>query len=104
MRCASGRLRAVPERRTHLPHLIVTGRSSTEVYRPSGGGGNPKIKPVEARSHGPARKAEVEAAFVDDDALRDWSDSSLFAAELRSLGSILRIEGWSSEFELQLKS
>lgn len=46
----------------------------------------------------------MEAAFVDDDALRDWSASSLFAAELRSLGSILRIEGWSSEFELQLKS
>jgi hypothetical protein len=104
MPSASGRLRAVPERRTHLPHLVVTDRATTNHYRARSTGGDPKIRPVEARSHGRARKAEVEAAFAAETDARDLLASTLFADELKALGSILHIEGWAPDHRLQLES
>ena len=81
-----------------LPHLLVRGYVQAREYsRP--GGGNPKVRPVEHRTHGRERSDELDGALDAQDRRRAAFDID----ELESLGVILSIEG-ASGFSLKLES
>lgn len=72
-----------------------------EFTRP--GGGDPKIRDVEHRAHGTARKAELAGALDEIDSERDALSASLLD-ELQALGATIVLEGAQADFPLKLES
>jgi hypothetical protein len=84
-----------------LPHLWLRGRAEDRPFRRIGGG-DFKVKDVERRAHGQARRAELAGALAEIDARR--AEQALTDQELRALGVILVLEGAEARFRLQLDS
>ena len=87
----------VPDGAGPLPHLLVHGYVEDREFARGGGGGNPKVRPVERRAHGERVKSEADTALATQDARRE----SL--VELESLGVVITIEG-ATGFRLKLDS
>ena len=47
-----------------LPHVWVTERSSDRLFHRTGGG-DPRVRDVERRTHGPARRQELDDAIAE---------------------------------------
>ena len=84
-----------------LPHLLVHGYVEDREFARGGGGGNPKVRPVERRAHGERVKSEADTALATQDARQDARRESL--VELESLGVVITIEG-ATGFRLKLDS
>jgi hypothetical protein len=82
-------------------HLLVREAVQTEDFHRAGGG-NPKVRDVEQRTHGPARLRELQGALEAQDHERD--DAPLTEDELASLGVVVVLEGAESTFPLKLDS
>lgn len=67
------------------------------------GRGDPKIRDVERRAHGTARKTELDAAIEAIDAEREANHESLLD-ELRAIGVTIVLEGADADFPLKLES
>lgn len=91
----------MPDRRHHLSHLFVDGRTGDKDFtRP--GRSNPKLRPIENRAgHGSARLGELQSVFVNSDSERDMRIDD---DELRALGSIITLEGHSPAYPLKIDS
>ena len=83
----------------HLAHLHVVDRAKNESFHRRGGG-NAIIREVEYRAHGKAIRGQLDGAFTATDQGR--TDANLAIAELRTLGSIITLEGASAAFPLKL--
>lgn len=87
--------------RDHLSHFLVVDRVGNEDFH-RGGGGNPRIRPVEDRAgHGRGRLSELESAFASGDAARE---DLLTEEELRALGTIVTLEGDDPSYPLKVDS
>ena len=87
----------VPDGYGPLPHLLVHGYVEDRKYARGGGGGDPKVRPVERRTHGERVKSEADTALATQDARRESLE------ELKSLGVVITIEG-ATGFPLKLES
>jgi Subtilase family len=85
-----------------LPHLWVQGRAANRSFHRQGGG-DPKVREVERRAHGHARKQELDDAIRKQLARRDEVDESVLE-ELRALGVIIVLEGANATFPLRVDS
>lgn len=84
-----------------LAHLLVRDHVDTRDFtRP--GRGDPKIRPVEARTHGIAMRGEARGALEEIDAER--SAVEFDEKELRALGSVVVLEGADPAYPLRLQS
>ena len=81
-----------------LTHLLVHGRVESHDFNRRGGG-DPKIRGVERRTHGRRIWSEAQYAFAEQEANR----GRFYEEELNSLGVIITLEGASS-FPLRLES
>ena len=85
-----------------LPHLLVLGGiEQRDFTRP--GRGDPKIRDVERRAHGAARKGELGTTLSEIDAEREDLRESLLD-ELQALGVTIVLEGAQASFPLKLES
>jgi len=84
-----------------LTHLWVRDRSESRAFHRVGGG-DPKIRDVEHRAHGRARRKEL--AEVLDDVDRQRAETELTQDELRALGVIVVLEGADARFPLRVDS
>lgn len=85
----------------HLDHLLVIEHAADESFhRP--GGGDPRIRPVERRTHGLTLQGEFSQAMREDSQAR--SSASLDAEELRAVGTIIVLEGADAYYPLRLDS
>lgn len=91
----------MPEAGRAYAHLLVRDRAHTEAFRRSGGG-DKKIRDVERRAHGTARRRELTDAWGELDT--DRADADLTDDELRALGVIIVLEGDDARFPLRLDS
>lgn len=87
---------------TH-PHLLVRGHVESRDFTPAGGGGDPKIRDVEFRTHGKAMRDELSASLAEADKQRE-EERQLGNDELRALGSVLVLEAAEAAFPLKLES
>ena len=85
----------------NLPHLWVRDRAEDRAFTRAGGGGDPKIRPVEYRAHGRTLTHQAEAALADHDARRA---QPTLDEELRSTGAIIVLEGADAAFPLRIES
>jgi len=85
-----------------LPHLLVRGAVERRDFTRRGRG-DPKIREVEHRAHGAARKGELTATFDAVDVDRDTARESLLE-ELQALGVFIVLEGAQAGFPLKLES
>lgn len=85
----------------HLTHLQVLDRVHSEDFS-RGGNGNPKVRPVEYRAHGLALRGQLQDAFSEAETAR--AGVSLSADELRSLGSVITLEGDDAAYPLKIES
>ena len=84
-----------------LPHLWVRDRVEDQAFNRTGGG-DPRVRDVEYRSHGGARRQELEQSLADADARRaDISDS---LEELRAVGAVVVLEGADATYPLRVDS
>lgn len=83
----------------HLTHLLVTERATDEPVS-RGGGGNPKIRPVERRAHGIALRDELELVFDDND--QERSQASVSIDELKAHGTFVTLEGAGALYPIDL--
>lgn len=79
----------------------MRGRAEELDFRRRGGGGDPKVRDVERRAHGQARKRELESALQSSDQARDQLGPSL-REELESKGVVVVLEGGSATYPLQV--
>lgn len=87
--------------RQGLPHIWVDGRASDRTFARQGGG-DKKIRPVEHRAHGLARRQELHDAIKTQLEQRaDLQDD--LVAELRALGVVVVLES-SGDFPLKVES
>ena len=90
----------MPDPAGSLSHLLVLGRVDDKPLRRRGGGGNPKIRPVERRAHGRAILGQTKDAFEQADDGR-----ALFARdELEALGSFITLVGGPAIYPLKVES
>jgi hypothetical protein len=85
-----------------LPHIWVRDRASDRSFQRRGGG-DPKVREVERRAHGRARKQELDDALDEQLKLRGEIDESLLE-ELRAIGVIVVLEGADPAFPLKVES
>lgn len=85
----------------HLDHLYIIERAADEDFT-RGGQGNPKIRPVEHRAHGLARRGELDDVFAAAAAVR--AAVSVSEEELSALGTTIVLEGADSTYPLKLES
>jgi hypothetical protein len=85
-----------------LPHLPVEGRAADRSFHRRGGG-DPKVREVERRAHGRARKQELDNAIDHQLARRDEIDETVLE-ELRAQGVIIVLEGADATFPLRVDS
>jgi hypothetical protein len=89
------------EEGARLSHLWVRDRAEDrQFHRP--GRGDKKIRDVEARAHGLARRQELADALSEQDRERDQLEPSL--DELRSLGVIVVLQGTDATYPLRVDS
>ncbi|HCT77519.1 MAG TPA: subtilisin family serine protease [Micromonosporaceae bacterium] len=87
-----------------LPHINVSARAEDRDFHRRGGG-DAKIRDVEARAHGRKLRGDLENALRDADAQRSATDEEeLTAEELRALGVILVLQAADQAFPLKLDS
>lgn len=91
----------MPEAGRAYAHLLVRDRAQTEAFHRIGRG-DKKIRDVERRAHGMARRGELTDAWDELDAQR--ADAELTEDELRALGVIIVLEGADAGFPLRLDS
>ena len=91
----------MPEQGEVFAHLLVRDAARTEDFHRSGGG-DPKVRDVEHRAHGPARVDELTRSLEDQDHSRD--EAPLTEDELRSLGVIVVLEGADPSYPLKVDS
>jgi hypothetical protein len=91
----------VPEQQPRFAHLWVRERAEDRQFQRRGGG-DPKIRDVEARAHGTARQLELREALGKQDEARDQLEPSL--EELRSLGVVVVLEGADASYPLRVDS
>lgn len=91
----------MPEERDLFAHLFVQGAAHSEDFHRKGGG-NPKIRDVESRTHGGARLRELNRSIEEQEHARE--EAPLNEGELRSLGVILTVEGTDATYPLKLDS
>jgi hypothetical protein len=84
-----------------LGHVLVRGRVEDRAFRRIGGG-DPKIRDVESRTHGRARRDELERGVAAADARRNELDPTL--DELRAIGVIIVLEGADAAYPLRIES
>jgi hypothetical protein len=84
------------------PHLFVRERVESRDFTPAGGGGDPKIRDVEFRTHGKAMREELSSSIAEADKQRE--ERRLGEDELRALGSVLVLEAAEAAFPLKLES
>ncbi len=84
-----------------LPHLWVRNRAEDRAFTRAGGGGDPKIRPVEHRTHGRALTNQVNTTLADHDARLA---QPTLDEELRSTGAIIVLEGADASFPLRIES
>jgi hypothetical protein len=90
----------LPDQGEVFAHLLVRDAAQTEdFHRP--GRGDAKIRDVERRAHGAARRGELVTSLEEQDSRRD--EAPLTEDELRSLGVIIVLEG-APGFPLKLDS
>lgn len=82
-----------------LPHFLVRDRAENRDFRRTGGG-DPKIRDVEHRAQGLARKRDLDRAFEEVDEKR--AETTL--EELQALGVVIVLEGAEAAFPLKLDS
>lgn len=85
----------------HLDHLYIIERAADEDFT-RGGQGNPKIRPVESRTHGLAMRGELDAVFAASTAVR--ASVSVTEEELSALGTSIVLEGADATYPLKLDS
>ena len=83
-----------------LAHVLVRDRSEDREFRRRGRG-DPRIRDVEARAHGRARRKELDESIGAAEARRDELDPSL--EELRALGVVVVLEGGGAAYPLKLE-
>lgn len=88
--------------RQGLPHLWVTDRSSDRHFHRVGGG-DPKVRDVERRAHGRARRQELGDAIERQLQGRGEIDASMLE-ELRAIGVVIVLEGADPLFPLKVDS
>jgi len=84
-----------------LAHLLVRDHVATRDFTRRGRG-DPKIRRVEARTHGVAMHREARDALEESDAGR--SAVEFDEQELRALGSVVVLEGADPAYPLRLES
>lgn len=89
------------EQQARFAHLWVRGRAEDREFQRRGGG-DPKIRDVEARTHGAARQRELLEALSEQDRIRDQVEPTL--EELRSLGVVVVLEGADATYPLRVDS
>lgn len=89
----------MPDLPHHLSHLLVTGRAGDRKF--SGRGREKKARPIaDRRGHGDGRLEELKNSFADVDYQRKLLDLE----DLKADGSVICLEGHSSEYLLKLDS
>ena len=89
------------EPRDRFSHLWVRDRAENLEFRRQGGG-DPRIRDVEYRSHGRARRRELSETLDELDRERRGREPS--EDELRALGVIVVLEGGDAAFPLKVDS
>jgi hypothetical protein len=84
-----------------LGHVLVRGRAEDRAFRRIGGG-DPKIRDVESRTHGRARRDELHRGVTAAEGRRDEIDPTL--DELRAIGVVIVLEGADAAFPLRIES
>lgn len=84
-----------------LAHVLVRERAEDREFRRRGGG-NPKVRDVEARAHGQARGQELNRSIRAAEAGRDELPSTL--EELRAIGVVIVLEGADPAYPLKIES
>lgn len=85
----------------HLTHLLVFDRTENADFS-RGGQGNPRIRPVERRTHGAQMRDEAYRAFEEADESRLSRPATL--DELRALGTFITLEGTDATYPLKVDS
>jgi hypothetical protein len=85
-----------------LPHLWVTERSSDRSFHRTGGG-DPRVREVERRAHGRARRQELDDAIEQQLQRRGEIDESVLE-ELRAIGVVIVLEGADPACPLKIDS
>jgi len=94
--------RAVPDQdAAPLAHLWVRERAEDRAFNRRGRG-DPKVRDVEYRSHGQARRRELDRSLAQADKRRAETAYSL--DELRALGSVVVLEGAEATYPLRVDS
>jgi hypothetical protein len=92
----------LPDGQAGLPHLWVTERAHDRSFHRTGGG-DPKVREVERRAHGRARRQELDDA-IDEQLARRGEIAESLLEELRALGVIIVLEGAGPAFPLKVDS
>ncbi len=92
----------MPDGQAGLPHLWVTERAHDRSFHRTGGG-DPKVREVERRAHGRARRQELDDA-IDEQLARRGEIAESLLEELRALGVIIVLEGAGPAFPLKVDS
>jgi hypothetical protein len=82
-------------------HLLVRDRAEDREFRRKGGG-DPKIRPVEHRVHGPAMRRELNRTLSSLD--EDRSERELAVEELKATGVMVVLEGAEATYPLRIDS
>jgi hypothetical protein len=92
----------VSEQGGGLPHLWVEGYADDRRFERRGGP-DPKVRDVERRAHGRARREELDNAIAAQLKARGELDESTIE-ELRAIGVVLVLEGADAAFPLKVDS
>lgn len=84
-----------------LAHLWVRDRAENRAFNRTGGG-DPKVRDVEYRSHGETRRRELDRSLAEANERRAQAAYSL--DELRALGSVVVLEGSDATHPLRVDS
>lgn len=84
-----------------LAHVLVRDRAEDREFRRIGGG-DPKIRDVEARSHGRALRQDLTRGVEAATARRGEITPTL--DELQAIGVVIVLEGASADYPLKIES
>ena len=86
---------------TSLRHLWIRDRAENRAFNRTGGG-DPSVRDVEYRSHGQARRQELDRSLAEADDRRAETAYSL--DEMRALGAVVVLEGAGATYPLRVDS
>jgi len=84
-----------------LAHFLIRDRAEDREFHRRGGGDH-KIRDVEARAHGQARRQELDRSIKAAESRRDDLPTSL--EELRAIGVVIVLEGANAAYPLKIES